>query len=42
MPGSERAGVASSPARTRCMRPVRAHHAVASKPGLLASGPVSP
>src|SRR5438067_40347 len=42
MPGSERAGGTSSPARTRSISPVRAHHAVASKPGLFASGPVSP
>ena len=39
MPGSERAGLTSSPARTRSIRPVRAHHAVASKPGLLGLRP---
>ena len=37
-----RAGEAATPARTRCIKPERAHHAVASNPGLSASGPVSP
>jgi hypothetical protein len=42
MPGSEREGGASGDGRTRSIRPVRAQSAVLSKPGRLASGPVSP
>ena len=42
IPGIERAGGASGPERTLSMSPVRAHHAVASKPVLFASGPLSP
>ena len=42
MPLNERAGIASGPARTRSIRPDRAHQAVTSKPGFSASGPVSP
>ena len=42
IPGIDRAGGASGPERTLSMSPVRAHHAVASKPVLFASGPIWP